>query len=77
MNECDELYQKGDMVWIDPDGREWVPAHEYAKLKRENEKVRRLYARIKAADHPLLKLPVDMTIAMAEMTALLTEQEPE
>jgi len=35
MSEFDELYEKGDMVWVDADGKEWVPAHEYAALKRE------------------------------------------
>ena len=34
-NEFEEMYQKGDMVWVDPDGREWVPAHIHAALKDE------------------------------------------
>ena len=36
-NEFDELYQKGDMIWVDPDGREWVPAHEHASLTEKVE----------------------------------------
>ena len=39
-NEFEEMYQKGDMVWVDPDGREWVPAHIHAALKRENGRLR-------------------------------------
>ena len=31
-NEFDELYQSGDLIWVDPDGREWVPAHIHASL---------------------------------------------
>ena len=34
-NEFDELYQSGDLIWVDPDGREWVPAHIHATLKGE------------------------------------------
>ena len=36
-NEFDELYQKGDMIWVDPDGRERIPAHEYASLTERVE----------------------------------------
>ena len=38
-NEFDELYQSGDLIWVDPDGREWAPAHIHASL---TEKVERL-----------------------------------
>jgi len=37
-NEFDELYQSGDLIWVDPDGREWAPAHIHASL---TEKVKR------------------------------------
>ena len=40
--------------------------NELAELKR-------IYRRIQAADHPSLSLPVEMTVAMAEMTALLAK----
>ena len=39
------------------------------------ERLREIYRRIQAADSPDLKLPVEMSLAMAEMTALLAEQE--
>ena len=37
-NEFEEMYQKGDMVWVDPDGREWVPAHAHASLTEKVER---------------------------------------
>jgi len=39
-NEFEEMYQKGDLVWVDPDGREWVPAHEHASLTETIENLR-------------------------------------
>ena len=45
------------------------------ELEDKNAELKRIYRRIQAADHPRLELPVEMTIAMAEMTALLTEEE--
>jgi len=45
-------------------------------LIEENAAIKRIYRRIQAADHPHLNLPVDMSIAMAEMTALLA-QDPQ
>ena len=39
--------------------------------------LKRIYRRIQAADHPMLTLPVEMSVAMAEMTALLTAEEQE
>ena len=41
----------------------------------EYEALKRIYRRIQAADHCNLKLPVAMAIAMAEMTALLAEEQ--
>ena len=35
-NEFEEMYQKGDLVWVDPDGREWVPARAHDSLTEEN-----------------------------------------
>ena len=45
------------------------------ELEDKNAELKRIYRRIQEADHPGLELPVEMTIAMAEMTALLTEEE--
>ena len=33
-DEFDELYQSGDLIWIDPDDKEWVPAHACAAFKQ-------------------------------------------
>ena len=38
-NEFEEMYQKGDMVWVDPDEREWVPAHAHASLTEKMERL--------------------------------------
>ena len=38
-DEFGELYKSGELVWVDPDGREWVPSHAHASL---TEKVERL-----------------------------------
>ena len=46
-------------------------------VQDENAAIKRIYRHIQAADHPNLKLPVAMSIAMAEMTALLTAEESE
>ena len=37
MSEFDELYRSGDLVWVDPDGREWVPSHAHASLTEKVE----------------------------------------
>jgi len=43
----------------------------FAQIGIEIERLREIYRRIQAADSPDLKLPVEMSLAMAEMTALL------
>ena len=71
-NEFEEMYQKGDMVWVDPDGREWVPAHEYASL---TEKVERLedaerraweYARFFSGRAELLRLHIRVHLGLSQ-----------
>jgi len=57
--------------WIEGEDGLWYlqfpnPTNEHAALKR-------IYRRIQEADHPTLTLPVEMTVAMAEMTALLAK----
>ncbi len=42
--------------------------------KEENDALREAYKKIQDADSPDLKLPVDMMVAMAEMTALLNKR---
>ena len=37
-NEFEEMYQKGDLVWVDPDGREWVPSHTHDSLTEKVER---------------------------------------
>ena len=50
-DEFGELYKSGELVWVDPDGREWVPSHAHASL---TEKVERLEKGIKMAHLHLL-----------------------
>ena len=49
----------------------------WRRMSVDNEtkvaELKRIYRRIQAADHPMLTLPVEMTLAMAEMTALLDD----
>ena len=72
-NEFEEMYQKGDLVWVDPDGREWVPAHAHASL---TEKVRLAVVELVEQDKwekPMMRL---CEIAGLEYPAIATKVEP-
>ena len=73
-NEFEEMYQKGDLVWVDPDGREWVPSHAHASL---TEKVRLAVVELVEQDKwegPMKRL---CEIAGLEYPAITTKVEPQ
>ena len=68
------LFRNGERIGqisTNEDDAKMVVARLNATWKEKNDALRETYKRIQDADSPDLKLPVDMTVAMAEMTVLL------
>ena len=57
---------------------EWFleKADEAAQLEAENEALRKAYKKIQDADGPDVTMPIDMTLAMGEMTDLINRSKP-
>ena len=47
-----------------------------AQLEAENEALRKTYKKIQDADGPDVTMPIDMTLAMGEMTDLINRSKP-